>query len=215
MFDRHRFAGVSLIDVTLPPRRAPSGVALVSAMLGVGGAFGVPLAAVVGEHADYHVLFWIGVAGGCVSLLGSWLFLTDRPSGRPGGFDFPGAIVLAVALVCLLLPLSEADAWGWTAPRTLGLLAAAAILLAGFVGVERRKAVPLIDMAVNAKPDLAADQAASVCVGFALFASLIGTATYVEAPVPPVTALAHRSWSAACACCPAGLPCWPSRRCRP
>jgi MFS family permease len=38
-------------------------------------------------------------------------------------------------------------------------------------------------MAVNAKPTLLLTNAASVCVGFALFASLIGTATYVEAPV--------------------------------
>src|ERR1700760_4703488 len=50
--------GVSLINVTLPPRRASTGVALVSAMLGIGGAFGLPLAGLIGEHADYHLLFW-------------------------------------------------------------------------------------------------------------------------------------------------------------
>ena len=31
---------------------------------------------------------------------------------------------------------------------------------------------------------------------------------------PPVTASAHPSWSAACACCPAGSPSWPCRRSR-
>jgi MFS family permease len=175
--------GVSLINVTLPPRRASSGVALVSAMLGVGGAFGVPLAALVGEHANYHVLFWIGVVGGCVSLVGSWLFLTESAQRPAGRFDFPGAILFAVTLVCLLLPLSEAAKWGWTAPRTIGLLAAAAVLFTAFVRLERRKTSPLVDLAANAKPALLLTNAASLCVGFALFASLIGTATYVEAPV--------------------------------
>src|ERR1700753_3491064 len=42
--------GISLITVTLPPRRALSGVALVSAMLGAGNALGLPLAGLVAEH---------------------------------------------------------------------------------------------------------------------------------------------------------------------
>jgi MFS family permease len=172
--------GISLINVTLPPRRASSGVALVSAMLGVGGALGVPLAGFVGEHADYHLLFWICVAGGLVSLLGSWLFLTEPPQHAAGGFDFPGAILLAAALVCLLLPLSEAATWGWAAPRTIGLLAVAAVLLVVFVLIERRVASPLVDLAANAKPALLLTNAASACIGFALFASFIGTAAYVE-----------------------------------
>ena len=139
-------------------------------MLGVGSAFGLPLAGLVGEHANYHLLFWIGVVGGCVSLLGSWLFLTESAQRPAGRFDFPGAILFALALVCLLLPLSEAATWGWGAPRTIGLLAVAAVLLAcscgssagtvsaGRPGGQRQAALLLTN-------------AASLCVGFALFAS--------------------------------------------
>jgi MFS family permease len=174
--------GISLITVTMPPRRALTGVALVSATLGAGGALGLPLAGLVAEHADYHLLFWIGVAGGVVSLLGSWLFLTEPAQRREGRFDLPGAILLAVALFCLLLPLSEAAVWGWGAPRTLGLLAVAAVLLTVFMVIERRTRSPLVDIAASAKPALLRTNAASMCVGFALFASFIGTAAYVQAP---------------------------------
>ena len=174
--------GISLITVILPLRRALFGVALVSAMLGAGSALGLPLAGLVGEHADYHLLFWILAAGGIVSLLGSWLFLTEPAQRRIGRFDLPGAILLAVALFCLLLPLSEAAVWGWGAPRTIGLLAVAAVLLAVFVLIERRVASPLVDITANAKPALLRTNIASLCVGFALFASFIGTAAYVQAP---------------------------------
>jgi MFS family permease len=174
--------GISLITVTLPPRRALSGVALVSAMLGAGNALGLPLAGLVAEHANYHLLFWILMAGGVVSLLGSWLFLTE-PAERPGGrFDLPGALLLAVALLCLLLPLSVAAVWGWGSPRTIGLLAIAIVLLALFVLMERKVASPLVDIAASAKPALLRTNAASFCIGFALFASFIGTAAYVQAP---------------------------------
>jgi MFS family permease len=158
------------------------GFALVSATLGIGGALGLPLAGFVGEHADYHLLFWILLAGGVVSLLGSWLFLTEPPQRGSGRFDLRGAILLAVALLCLLLPLSEAAVWGWGSPRTLGLLAIAAVLLVSFVLMERRTRSPLVDIAANARPALLRTNVASVCVGFALFASFIGTAAYVQAP---------------------------------
>jgi MFS family permease len=174
--------GISLITVLLPARRALFGVALVSATLGIGGALGLPLAGLVGEHADYHLLFWILLAGAVVSLLGTWFFLAEPASRGTGSFDLPGAILLAVALLCLLLPLSEAAVWGWGAPRTLGLLAIAAVLLVSFVLMERRKRSPLIDIAANAKPALLRTNVASVCVGFAMFASFIGTAAYVQAP---------------------------------
>ena len=122
------------------------------------------------------------MAGGVVSLLGSWLFLTEPAQRRGGRFDLPGAILLAVALFCLLLPLSEAAVWGWGAPRTIGLLAVAAVLLVSFVLLKRRVASPLVNIAINAKPALLRTNIASVCVGFALFASFIGTAAYVQAP---------------------------------
>lgn len=117
-----------------------------------------------------------------MSLLGGWLFLTEPAQRAPGRFDLPGAILLAAALVCLLLPLSEAGVWGWGATSTVVLLVVAAVLLAAFVLVERRVRSPLVDLVVNARPALLLTNIASLCVGFALFAILIGTASYVQAP---------------------------------
>jgi hypothetical protein len=63
------------------------------------GALGLPLAGLIGEHGDYHLLLRICVAGGGVSVLGGWLFLTEPPQRAPARFDLPGAILLAAALV--------------------------------------------------------------------------------------------------------------------
>ena len=41
-----------------PRERLGSAIALMSASLGVGGALGLPIAALVAQHADWHVLFW-------------------------------------------------------------------------------------------------------------------------------------------------------------
>lgn len=175
--------GISLIGTVLPPHRTGTGIALVSATLGVGGALGLPLAALVAQSSDYHVLFWICVAGGAVALFGiRWAIATDPSRNGAGRFDLVGTALLSVILVCLLLPLSQASTWGWGDPRTIGLLAVSAVALVVFVLVERRTASPLVDVVSNARPALLLTNIASICVGFALFAMLIGTATYVQAP---------------------------------
>jgi MFS family permease len=174
--------GISLIGAILPARRAGTGIALVSATLGIGGALGLPLAALVAEHADYHVLFWICLGGAALAIAGIFFAVAEPPRAATGRLDLGGTVLLAAALVCLLLPLAQATSWGWGDPRTVVLLIAAALLLVVFVAFERRVTSPLVDLVANARPALLLTNVASVCVGFALFASLIGTAAYVQAP---------------------------------
>ena len=50
--------GISIMRDELPPERVGGAISLMSATLGVGGAIGLPVAAVVAENADWHVLFW-------------------------------------------------------------------------------------------------------------------------------------------------------------
>lgn len=174
--------GISLVSAVLPPARARVGIALISAMLGIGGALALPLAGLVAEHADYHILFWICVAGGAACLAGMASFVPEAPVLARGKMDLGGAALLGAALIALLLPLSEASVWGWGSGQTIGLLAAAGVLLALFAVLERGLPSPVIDLRVNAQAPLLLTNIASVAVGFALFATLLGTASYVQAP---------------------------------
>src|SRR5215470_17532469 len=49
--------GISIMRDELPTEKLGSATALMSASLGVGGALGLPAAAFLAEHADWHVLF--------------------------------------------------------------------------------------------------------------------------------------------------------------
>ena len=174
--------GISLLSSLLPRERVSSAISLISSMLGVGGALGLPLAGVVAEHADFHVLFWITAAAGALALVGTVLVVPEAPN-RPGGrVDLPGTAVLTAGLMALLLPLAQGSEWGWSSARTLGLFAASAVLLAAFVALERRIRSPLVDIRATARKPIMLTNIASLMFGFALFASLIGTASYVQAP---------------------------------
>ena len=173
---------ISLVGVTLPREHSGSGIALISAMLGVGGALGLPLAGVIAEYADYHTLFWICVGGGILAIPGIVLLVPEPARTAKGRMDLIGTALLGAAMLALLLPLAQGESWGWTDPLTLGLLAGSVLLLVVFVLVELRLKSPLVDVRTTARPSLLLTNLASLCVGFALFATLIGTASYVQAP---------------------------------
>jgi MFS family permease len=174
--------GISLLAATLPDARKGSATALVSAMLGVGGALGLPLAGLVADNADYHVLYWIGVGGAVISIALILALVAEPAVLEARAVDYLGIPLLAGGLVCLVLPLSEGGSWGWSSAATIGLLVAAVVLLALLVWVELRESHPLVDMRALASPPVAITNVASIFVGFALFASFVGTASYVQAP---------------------------------
>ncbi len=174
--------GISLVGSLLPRGQVASGIALVSAMLGVGGALGLPFAGLVGERESFHTLFWLCVALGVPTLVGILLVVPESLVRSGGRIDAVGAALLAVGLVCLLLPLTKAAAWGWTAPRTIVLLLSAVIVIGVFLWWEMRTAMPLVDLRVARRRPSLLTNIASLMFGFALFASLIGTAPYVQAP---------------------------------
>jgi MFS family permease len=174
--------GISLLATLMPRERVASSIALVSAMLGVGGSLGLPLAGFIAEHADFHVLFWITAVAGLVAFAGIFVIVPEAPGRSPGRVDLVGSFLLAAALVALLLPLSQGSDWGWSDPRTVGLLIASAALFGLLGWTQTRIRQPLIDLTALRSRAIVITNLASVLFGFALFASFIGTASYVEAP---------------------------------
>ncbi|MDV8071341.1 MFS transporter [Rhodococcus sp. IEGM 1366] len=163
--------GISALRDLLPPERLNSAIALMSSSMGIGGALGLPVAAIVAEHTSWRVLFWGAAALSMLIAVLLWAFVPATPaSGARGRFDAIGALGLGVALVCLLLPISKGADWGWTSGATLGLFTAAALTFVVWGKWELRIRDPLVDLRANADRQVLLTNTASVVVGFAMYA---------------------------------------------
>jgi MFS family permease len=165
-----------------PAARVPTAIGLMGAVAGIGGGIGLPLGGVIADHADFHWIFWLSVVVGAAATATTILFVPESPVRKPGRVDVPGALLLAVGLIALLLAISKANAWGWAAPRTLGLLAAGGAVLVGWVFFERRRPMPLVDMRTLGRRAVLTTNVATLLVGFGLFASFILLPQLAEEP---------------------------------
>ncbi|MCC4909382.1 MFS transporter [Microbacterium sp. cx-59] len=175
--------GISILRDVLHEDRVDGAIALISATLGVGGALGLPISALVTENADWHVLFWVAAAlGVVVFLLVLWIVPVSvlRTAGR---FDYVGAVGLAIGLVGVLLAISRGNEWGWASPATLACGLGGILVLLVWGAYELRIAEPLLDLRIAARPAVLLTNIASIGMGFALFGSNVVYPQMLELPV--------------------------------
>lgn len=162
--------GISIMRDELPKAKLAGAMALMSASLGIGGALGLPAAALLADHADWHVLFWVASGAGLLCLLLVAATVPESGVKSGGRFDPVGAIGLSAGLLALLLAVSKGADWGWTDPLTLGLGIGAVVVLLAWGAWELRTPQPLVDLRTTARRQVLLTDLASVVFGFAMLA---------------------------------------------
>ncbi|MFD9099189.1 MFS transporter [Streptomyces collinus] len=197
--------GISIMRDELPPERLAGSTALMSASLGVGGALGLPAAAFIADHFDWHLLFWTSAALGVIALA-LVLVLVPESSVRGGGrFDLVGSLGMAVGLVSLLLAVSKGADWGWADGTTLGLFALAVVTLPAWGVFELRTAQPLVDLRTTARRQVLFTNLASIAFGFSMFAMALVLPQLLQLPTQTGYGLGRSMLTAGLVMAPQGL----------
>ncbi|MFF3060994.1 MFS transporter [Streptomyces sp. NPDC057909] len=175
--------GIALLRDVVPAEKLSSSIALVSASMGIGGGLGLPIASAVAQYTNWRVLFWGSAALAVAVAALIWFLIPDVPAGAKGQrFDLPGALGLGAGLVSLLLAVSKGADWGWGSATTLGLFAAAVVILAGWGLWELRTRDPLVDLRTTARPRVLLTNLASIFVGTAMYASMLVVPQLLQFP---------------------------------
>ncbi|TWD17698.1 MFS transporter [Streptomyces sp. T12] len=165
----------------LPDHRTGGAIALFTGTVGLGGALGIPLAGLIAQHFNWHVLFW-GAAGlGLLSMLMTALVVPQSPRHH-GKFDSVGTIGLTAGLVGLLLPVVKGGEWGWGSTRTLGVAAAAVVVLLLWGWRQLRTASPLVDLRLSAQRPVLMTNIATLAIGFSVYTMLFTFPQILQSP---------------------------------
>jgi MFS family permease len=134
-------------------------------MSGAGAAVGLILGGWLTEYS-WRWTFLINVPVGLLVLM-LIPSLLPKTIGRRGRIDFAGAAMITAAISLAVYAVVDANNAGWRSLQTLGLLATATVLLAGFVLVEQTRREPLVRLAIFRSPNLAAASLTMALLGAA------------------------------------------------
>jgi EmrB/QacA subfamily drug resistance transporter len=140
----------------------------------LGGTVGLLAGGILTTYAGWRYIFLFNVPIGVAALVLTPRMVPESRGGPahfrgPRRYDIGGAGSVTAALLVLVYAISQAPQAGWTAPRTLVMLAAGVALFGLFVVVETRVEAPLLPLRLFRLGSVAGSNA----VGFLLGTSFL------------------------------------------
>ncbi|GII21435.1 MFS transporter [Planosporangium mesophilum] len=144
---------VALIQQLFPPAERGRPFGLMGATVGISTAIGPLLGGLLiqfaGAQEGWRWVFYVNVPVGIAAVVLGWRLIPPRPKERRRreSLDPVGVALLGAGVLLVLLPLVQEQQW--PGQEKWLLLIAAAVVLAGFVGWERRHArhrEPVVDL---------------------------------------------------------------------
>jgi EmrB/QacA subfamily drug resistance transporter len=151
------------------------------AMGGSGAAAGVLFGGILVKYLGWEWIFFVNVpVGALVLALTPGIVRESRAPDIGRNFDVIGASSVTGGLALLVYGISKAPTDGWGDATTIGLLVAAAVLIAFFVFWETRVENPLMPLSIFRIRTLAGANVVGLLLGASIFADFFLLTLYVQ-----------------------------------
>jgi EmrB/QacA subfamily drug resistance transporter len=145
-----------------------------------GAVAGVLLGGVLTDLLSWEWIFFVNVPVGIVALVLAPFLINESRDATAESYDVPGAVLVTSGLVTLVYAITQANNYGWGSPTTIGLFAAAGVLLAGFLGWEARAKDPLMPFSIFRLRTLVGANIAGFILGTAMFGMFLMLTLYMQ-----------------------------------
>jgi EmrB/QacA subfamily drug resistance transporter len=146
-----------------------------------GGSIGVLLGGILTDVLTWQWIFLVNLPVGIAVLVLSLRLLPAAPGmASQGRLDIAGAVTVTAALMLAVYAIVNGNETGWATGQTVGLLAAAAVLMAVFIAIEARVRAPLMPLGLFKLRNLAVSNVVGILWAGAMFAWFFLSALYLQ-----------------------------------
>jgi EmrB/QacA subfamily drug resistance transporter len=146
-----------------------------------GGTIGVLLGGVLTDKLNWHWIVLVNLPVGAAVVVLCLMLLPDGSGqARRERLDIAGAVTVTVSLMLAVYAIVNGNQNGWSSGRTLGLLTAAAVLLAVFLIVEARVRTPLVPLGLFRLRNVWTANVIGVISAAAMFGVFFLSALYLQ-----------------------------------
>jgi EmrB/QacA subfamily drug resistance transporter len=171
---------LSILVAAFPRRQLPTAIGIWAGISGIGLSAGPLLGGVLVERVSWSAVFWVNVPIGAIAAAVCIWAVNESRDEQRHRLDIVGTALVTAGLFALVFAVIDTNAHSWTSPRTLGLLAVAAALIAGFLAWEHRTADPMLPLRFFRRPAFATSSGVSILVGFAMIGVLYLIILYLQ-----------------------------------
>jgi EmrB/QacA subfamily drug resistance transporter len=169
-------AGVS---AAYPAERRTWALGVYSSVTALSSVFGPVVGGAITYGLAWQWIFWLNVPAGLI-VAGFVFYRLPEAFGPPARADLAGLGLVTAGVLSLVLGLIRGNDIGWASAQTVGLLAAALIFGAAFVGWERRCKEPMVPMSLFQIMPFAAGNIAMFLLNGALMSSVFFMAQFLQ-----------------------------------
>jgi len=163
-------ATLALLAVVFVDRREKAtAIGIWSGASGLAIALGPVSGGALLRHYAWPSIFVVNLPIAALAVAAGIRLIPESHDRSPGRFDTVGAVASVAAIGVLIWSVIEAPTRGWAAPGTVLGLAAAFLLVAGFIWWEKRRHHPLLEVALFRNPRFSAASAGIAMAFFGLF----------------------------------------------
>lgn len=174
-------AALSIVAVTFKDgAERNKALGIWGAVAGSGGAAGVLLGGVLTEYVGWEWVLWVNVPIGVIAAAIAPSLIVETQSEEEKRFDFAGAFSITLGLSALVFALLDAETVGWGSLQTIVTIAAAIVLLVGFVVIESRSKAPLVPFSVFRIRTVTGANVVGILVGASLFSMFYFISLYMQ-----------------------------------
>ncbi|MET7525467.1 MFS transporter [Streptomyces sp900116325] len=170
-----------LVTLFTEPRERARAIAVFSFTGAAGASIGQVLGGVLTDALSWHWIFFINLPIGLAALAVAVPVLpADRGLGLRAGADVIGAVLVTAGLMLAIYTVVKVEDYGWTSAHTLGLGAAAAVLLGAFIARQAGAGTPLLPLRILRSRTVAGANLVQLLMVAALFSFQILVALYLQ-----------------------------------
>jgi EmrB/QacA subfamily drug resistance transporter len=174
-------ATLSIITATFPPRQRGMAIGIWAGVAALALAIGPLVGGLITQHISWNWIFFINVPVGVLAIIVTRLVVDEsRDTSTEQRLDLPGLLTSGIGLFALTYALIEANTYGWTSGRILGLFAVAIVGLGVFVVLELRQRVPMLDLSLFRNGTFAGANTVMLLVGLAMFGVFFYNSLFIQ-----------------------------------
>jgi len=147
---------------------------------GFGAAAGVLMGGIFTDALSWEWIFLINLPVGLTAMALAPVLLAESRDVRTSSFDALGAVLVTAGLSTAVFGITQANDYGWTSGKTIGIFTAAVVLLVGFVLRETRTKDPLMSFSIFKIKTVTGANIAGFILGTALFSMFLMLTLYMQ-----------------------------------